>query len=135
MKPILLLVSAVIVSAFAQPVSKMGKLVGHVEIGPISPVQRQGQKEVVPPEVYKRYLVLVTQPLIKTERMRSMAIRIVAKLKLSDKGEFSTDLAPGSYQVEVTSPGRVMPVPVRKEVMISARKTTKVTLKVDTGIR
>lgn len=135
MKALLVLLASLAVgSAMAGP-AKTGKLVGHVEIGPNSPVERPGHPVKTPPEVYKRYTVMVTQRGPHNGQMKSMLIRVVAQLKLSATGDFSTDLPPGEYQVGVSTPIQLMTKPPQQTVKIVAGKTTKVTIKVDTGIR
>lgn len=120
--------------SFAQAVKK-GKLVGHLEIGPLSPVERPGHKQVAPPAMYKKFTVLVTQRGPHNEKMSSHLIRVVANLKLSPKGDFSTDLDPGEYQVSVRTTERMMHVPDQRTINIAAGKTTRIELKFDTGIR
>lgn len=116
--------------------TKTGKLVGHVDIGPLTPVERPGHKQKVPPEMYKRYKVTVMQPGPHNGQMKSHMLRLVADLKLNSDGDFSTDLAPGEYRIEVhaVSPNS-RPMPEAKTVNITAGKTTRVTFSIDTGIR
>src|SRR5258708_3481322 len=95
---------------------QMGKLVGHVEIGPISPVERPGQKQVVPPSMYSHYEVLVTQHGPQNSRMKSHLVRIVAHLKLSATGDFAMSLPAGDYQVSVVADKQAMKAPVQQAV-------------------
>jgi hypothetical protein len=114
---------------------RTGKLIGHVEIGPLSPVQRPGHDPKPSPEMYARYHVLVTKAGPQGGEMKSQLRVVVAKLKLTDSGDFSTDLVAGTYQVSVVPKQMGMHPPVVKEVTVATGKTTKVVLKVDTGIR
>jgi hypothetical protein len=114
---------------------KTGKLTGHVSLGPISPVERPGHKQRVPPEMYKHYQISVTQPGPHNGMMKSHMLRVVATLKLTSDGDFSTDLPPGEYRVEVRAEPSPMHLPPSQTVTISAGKTTRVTFSVDTGIR
>jgi hypothetical protein len=132
-----LLASSLILALFtlAQGAGKTGKLVGHVDIGPLTPVERPGVKIKVPPEMYRQYTIVISQRGPHNGMMKSHMRRLVANLKLSDTGDFSTNLAPGDYLVAVRSekPMRV-PTP-EQEVTIVAGKTKKVKIEIDTGIR
>ena len=127
-----LLFAASVAASATEP--KLGRLVGHVDIGPISPVERPGVKVKVPPEMYKHYTVLVTQPGPHNGQMKSMMIRLVARLKLDSNGDFSTNLRPGEYNLKVEPTNKITRSDA-KTVMIKAGQTTRVTLSVDTGIR
>jgi hypothetical protein len=105
------------------PASPAGLLKGHVEIGPIKPVERPGKKEKVPPALYRPYTILVSHGAFKKE------------LKLSDTGEFATKLAPGSYTVSVKAKVRLMNPPEARKVVIAAGKATVINFSIDTGIR
>ncbi|HWA84390.1 MAG TPA: hypothetical protein VG820_13190 [Fimbriimonadaceae bacterium] len=135
MKALLILLALSAVGMAAAGPSKTGKLVGHVEVGPISPVERPGHPAKVPPSVYKKYTVMVTQRGPHNGQMHSMLIRVVAQLKLSPTGDFKADLPPGEYQVGVETPIQLITKPAQQTIKIRAGKTTKVTIKVDTGIR
>lgn len=133
---VIALIFATLISALAfgsEP--KTGKLVGHVDIGPLSPVERPGPKPTVPPEMYKRYTVQILQPGPHNERMRSHLLRLVTELKLTDKGDFSVDLIPGEYRVGIKSTQPMIHAPTDQFVTISAGKTTKIAIRIDTGIR
>ncbi len=125
---------AVAALALAQA-PKTGKLTGHLDVGPLSPVERPGVKPKVPPEVYKRYTIMVTQHGPQNGHVKSHLIRVVKQLPVSAKGDFSVDLAPGVYQVGVSPTDHMLRTPPAKEVTIVAGKTVKVDLYVDTGIR
>jgi len=134
MKAILLTIIALLVTLTMAASPKKGKLAGHVDIGPISPVQHIGKKDKVPPEMYKRYMVVVTQGGPRNQKMKSHLIRVVANVKLSATGDYSVDLDPGEYQVGVNGASRLL-LPSTQGVKIIAGKTTKLNLHVDTGIR
>src|SRR5579862_4781014 len=95
-----LLLLLVVPAMSASP--KKGTLVGHVDVGPLSPVEKVGEKKKVPPDVYKRYQVMVTQHGPQNGQMKSMLMRVVAHVKLSATGDYTVDLDPGVYQVSVT---------------------------------
>jgi len=108
-----------------------GTLKGHVNIGPITPVERVGQRQTVPPSWYKPFIVLI-------QRGDKMKMSMVAKrLKVSSTGDFSTHLAPGLYWVQLARDDNqpsYRPLP-RVQVPIRANQTSLITLRVDTGIR
>ena len=115
--------------------AQTGKLVGHVDYGPVRPIEHPGEKHVIPPAVLKKLVVLVTQPGPHNNRMKSHMLRLVAQLKLTPNGDFSTTLTPGEYRVSITSDPPLMHAPAPQEIKIVAGKTTTVRIKVDTGIR
>lgn len=135
MKAFLVLLASLAVGLALAGPAKTGKLAGHVEVGPNSPVERPGHPAKTPPEVYMRYTVMVTQRGPHNGQMKSMLIRIVAQLKLSATGDFSASLPPGEYEVGVSTPIQLMAKPKQQTVKIVAGKTTRVTIKIDTGIR
>src|SRR4029077_9498704 len=108
-----------------------GTLQGHLNIGPIAPVERVGQRQTPPPGWYKPYVVLIY-------RGDKMKVSFAAKrVKVNGRGDFSTQLAPGLYWVQVARDDNspfMRPVP-RRQVPIRANQTSRVTLDVDTGIR
>jgi hypothetical protein len=112
-----------------------GHLVGHVDIGPLTPIERPGHKPVVPPEMYRRYTIEVTQRGPQTGQIKSHMVRMVATVKISDKGDYSIDLLPGDYQVGIKSAQPMMRQFQPQDVKIRSGKTTKLNLKIDTGIR
>ncbi|HVT12545.1 MAG TPA: hypothetical protein VHE55_09775 [Fimbriimonadaceae bacterium] len=135
MKALFTLLAASFIGLSIAAPAKTGKLVGHVEVGPISPVERPGHPAKIPPSVYKKYTVMVTQRGPHNGQMHSMLIRVIAQLKLSPTGDFKADLPPGEYQVGVETPVQLMTKPSQQTIKIVKGKTTKVTIKVDTGIR
>lgn len=120
--------------AFAQG-AKPGRIVGHVDIGPLSPVERPGVKQKVPPEMYKHYRIVITQRGPHNEHMTSHMIRIVKDVPIGGNGDFSADLLPGEYQVGIKGDQQSRRLPDPQTVMIKAGKTIRITFKIDTGIR
>ena len=115
-------------SALASP---FGILKGHVNIGPITPVEHVGQRQTPPPAWYKPLVVLV----YRGDKMK--ASFAAKRVKIDDRGDFATQLTPGLYWVQVSRDDNVasftrMP---KVQVPIRAHRTSRVTLNVDTGIR
>lgn len=105
---------------------KPGTLAGTISIGPLSPVQRAGEKEVIPPEIFRQYQVLILTPDGKKQ---------LHKLKVSDKGEYSVSLAPGKYKVNWTGPAQSYRKGEPLDATVVSEKKTKLDIRIDTGIR
>jgi hypothetical protein len=98
-----------------------GGIRGIVTLGPMSPVQVQGESSTKP---YAVDLV------IKPEGGRSA----VARVKSGADGRFSVSLEPGTYVIRAAatqSPPSLTPV----TVTVEAHRFTEVTVPFDTGIR
>jgi hypothetical protein len=104
---------------------RSGHLIGHIEIGPLTPVQRPGDEPKVPPELYKKYRVEV-------QLLKNGALTI---LHVDSKGNFAANLVPGRYRVSVPARGLVPVPPAAQEVVITAGSTVRINFRVDTGIR
>ena len=106
-----------------------GYLEGHVTIGPICPVEREGVPCPVPPEAYAARDIRTWQEQ-----------KLVATAKLSDTGYYWLALRPGRYWVDIIgtctsafSCERITGVP--KEIEIERGKTIRLDIDIDTGIR
>ena len=93
---------------------------GMVTIGPISPVQRQGE----PGE----------RPYAGRILVKRMDGRAVAEVMSGADGRFKVDLKPGSYRLEPQSPGP-LPIARPQEVTVEPHKFTEVSVSYDSGIR
>ena len=103
-----------------------GTLQGRVTIGPISPVQREGVKEMIPPEVYAARKVVVYD---RNGR------RIIEEVDLEDDGHYRVDLKPGIYVVDINRLGIDFSDEVPRKVEIRAGGTVLLDIDIDTGIR
>ena len=112
-----------------------GRLSGHVDISPVTPVERPGHKAKVPPEWYKHYSISITQRGPQSGQMRSHLLKMVKQVKLSGTGDFSVELKPGAYVVSVTSDGGNKAMPPSQDVIVTSGKTAQVTFHIDSGIR
>lgn len=126
-KALLFLAPALIFATSCISDAESGTVTGKVKIGPISPVQRIGVEEVVPPEMYAAYRIVVFQD-GKTKEM--------ARTKISAKGGFELRLPAGNYEIgwEPAQPSPKMPQR-RVKVRVEAGKRVKVDVEIDTGIR
>ena len=106
-----------------------GTLSGRITVGPICPVEVEGEECPPPPGTYQSILVLVYARLADGERL-------VAQVRADDAGRFELPLPPGSYRVGIEHsigiPGAPRPV---QEVEIESGAITQLTFDIDTGIR
>lgn len=117
--------------ALAALPTQTGTLQGHIFIGPITPLERPGHHQTVPPSWYKPYSVLVS---FENEKMASRMGRLVP---VNAHGDFRVELNPGNYMVRVVrnDNGRsVHPLP-QKQVFIGYKRAVTVNFHIDTGIR
>lgn len=105
---------------------KNGTISGHVKIGPISPVQRVGEEEVVPPEMYKEYKIVLISGDGKKE---------IGRYKIDGKGNYKIVVPAGDYRIIWDGPaGRMLKLGT-KNIKVKEGKTTKMDFDIDTGIR
>jgi hypothetical protein len=128
MKPIScgILCLLIALSGAQRPQPRPGRLMGHVKLGPVKPVERPGEKQTVPPALYKPYTVAIQAASAKSPFM---------VIKLSNQGNFAAELAPGNYVVSLRTSQKVMQLPPAQKVIITSGKTTNIKFEVDTGIR
>ena len=112
-----------IVSPLVQP----GSLQGHVNIGPLTPVERAGvPTATVPPQVYAaRQLVLYKED----------GTTEISRIKLNDQGDYRVELAPGTYVLGLVRSGIDRTRELPATVTITSGATTTVDVSIDTGIR
>jgi hypothetical protein len=125
-----LLIAMTAVAAGCSPISpERGTLEGHVTIGPMQPVQREGEPEpTLSPETYAAWQIVVF-----TEDMD----REVARADIDARGNYQITLPVGVYVVtaEPTS-GRGGPGGSQAHnVEIASGRVTRLDLEIDTGIR
>jgi len=108
-----------------------GTLQGAVTIGPIWPVERPGENPPAPPQVFEARKVVI---------YNKLGTKIVKTIDLSQIGQsstanYSTQLKPGKYVVDISHIGidRSSEVPTRIE--IKPDQTVVVDIEIDTGIR
>lgn len=104
-----------------------GYLQGHVNIGPLLPVERVGvPSPTVRPEVYAARTIVILQRDGKTE---------VLRVKPDDHGNYRVELAPGQYVVDLARVGIDRAKGLPATVTIESGRTTTLDIEVDTGIR
>lgn len=113
--------------ACAQAPQEFGTLAGHVTIGPLLPVLREGELEPTPaPEVYAAREVVVFEMDGKTE---------VRRIEIDSNGDYRAELPVGTYLVDIKHAGIDIAKGFPKEVEITSQTVTRVDIEIDTGIR
>jgi hypothetical protein len=104
-----------------------GVLQGHVTIGPLVPVVREGQPEPTPgPEVYASRQIVVFRRDGQTE---------VTRVQIEGQGNYRVELPVGSYVVDINHAGADTAKALPKTVWIVAGQVTRLDVDIDTGIR
>jgi uncharacterized protein (DUF2141 family) len=124
---LLLACITLVVAACACAAQERGTLTGHVTIGPLQPVQREGEPAPTPsPEVYAAWKIMVYTLDMRKE---------VARAAIDDEGRYAVELHPGTYTVmaeQATGGGFAQQT---HTVGIAAGQTTQQDIDIDTGIR
>lgn len=119
--------AAALLSACTQTPQAFGTLEGHVTIGPLAPVVREGEAEPTPdPEVYAARQVVVFMPDGETE---------VARLQIDADGMYRVELPVGFYMVDINHAGIDTAAGLPSEIEITADGLTRLDIDIDTGIR
>lgn len=123
----LYLVSLLFITGCAQGSQAYGVLEGHVTIGPLVPVVREGEPEPTPnPEVYAAREVVVFKANGKTEFTR---------IEIDSSGNYRAELPVGIYVVDINHLGIDMAKGLPKEITITEQAVTLLNIDIDTGIR
>jgi hypothetical protein len=113
--------------ACAQSPQEFGVLEGHVTIGPLVPVVREGEAEPTPaPEVYAAREIVVFEEDGKTE---------IARLKIDANGNYRVELPVGTYIIDINRIGIDTAAGLPKEIEITSLGVTRLDIDIDTGIR
>lgn len=104
-----------------------GTLQGHVTIGPLVPVQREGIPDPTPaPEVYVARQIVIFSPDGNTE---------IARADINPQGNYSVELPTGEYLVDINHLGIDFAAGFPATVNIHSDRTTVLDVDIDTGIR
>jgi len=104
-----------------------GTLRGHVTIGPLVPVMREGEPDPTPaPEVYAARQIVIYKTNRKTE---------VARANIDPRGNYEIDLPVGTYVVDINRIGIDSAAGLPTEVDIFENQVTILDVDIDTGIR
>jgi len=104
-----------------------GILQGIVTIGPITPVERPGEKTPIPPEVYEARKIMVYDKSGK-ELIQQVDID-------NESGWYVAHLKPGTYAIDINRIGMDSSDDVPQQVEIQLGITTRLDIDIDTGIR
>ena len=104
----------------------LGTLRGNVTIGPITPVERPGEKPAVPPEAYEARKIMV---------YGTNMDKLITQVDIDANGYYEVGLKPGTYTVDINRIGVDRSSDVPKEIEIVAGKTVVLDVDIDTGIR
>lgn len=122
-----LFLAALPLSACTQPPQAFGTLEGHVTIGPLVPVLREGEVEPTPaPEVYAARAIVVFRQDGETE---------VTRLQIDADGDYRAELPAGTYVVDINHSGIDRAADLPREIEIIAGQVTRLDIDIDTGIR
>ena len=128
MKKLLQIVLVAVIVSACTPIPKAtGTLRGHVTIGPLVPVHREGEPDPTPaPEVYAARQIVIYKTNGKTE---------VARANIDAQGNYEIDLPVGTYVVDINRIGIDSAAGFPTEVDILADQVTILDVDIDTGIR
>ena len=103
-----------------------GKLEGKVSIGPICPVEREGEPCPPPPEAFAARKILVF------DARRS---RLLETVSIDAQGFYRVSIKPAQYVVDINRIGIDSSKNVPRTVSITSGGTTTLDIDIDTGIR
>jgi hypothetical protein len=113
--------------ACTQNSHEAGIIEGHVTIGPLLPVIREGEVEPTPaPEVYAAREIVVFMKDGEKE---------FARLRIDANGNYRAELPVGFYVVDINHSGMDTAADLPKEIEITYKGVTRLDIDIDTGIR
>jgi hypothetical protein len=124
----LLLLSQILLFVGCTPVpQETGILEGHVTVGPLVPVVREGEPEPTPaPEVYASRQIVIYTSDGRTE---------VTRVQIDGQGNYRVELPVGKYVVDINHAGIDRAKDLPHTVEIAAGQSTRLDVDIDTGIR
>ncbi|HUS70177.1 MAG TPA: hypothetical protein VM075_05290 [Anaerolineae bacterium] len=127
MRMLLLVALMLLVSSCVPVPEQTGVLEGHVTIGPLVPVVREGEPEPTPgPKVYASRQIVIYAQDGQTE---------VARVQIDGQGNYRVELAVGTYVVDINHVGIDSAKELPRTVEIAAGQVTLLDVEIDTGIR
>ena len=109
------------------PPRETGVLQGHVTIGPLVPVVREGEPEPTPaPEVYANRQMVIYAVDGQTE---------VTRVQIDAQGNYRVTLPVGTYVVDINHVGIDRGIDLPTTVKIESQEVTRLDVEIDTGIR
>jgi hypothetical protein len=126
-KPFRLLILFLLIAACTPTARATGAIEGHITIGPLVPVVREGEAEPTPaPEVYAAYPLVIYEQDGKTE---------VERVTADADGNYRVVLPAGTYVVDTIRQGVGGAGKLPREVNVVAGQVTRLDVDIDTGIR
>ena len=120
-------ISDLVPSACSPGPAEFGVLEGHVTIGPLTPVLREGEAPPTPaPEVYAARQIVVYEPNGTTE---------VTRLEIDPEGNYRGELPVGEYVIDFNRAGIDSADGLPTTILIEAGQTFILDIDIDTGIR
>ncbi len=115
------------VTSCAPGPQQVGTLEGHVTIGPLVPVVREGEPEPTPaPEVFASRQIVICAQDGRTE---------ITRVEIDGKGNYRVKLPVGTYVVDINRIGIDRGIDLPKTVDIVSGGVTRLEVEIDTGIR
>ena len=120
------LVLLILVPACSAAPQELGTLAGHVSMT-MSPVLREGVPEPTPaPEAYAIRQVVV---------WREDGRKEVTRVQIGPQGNYEVQLPTGTYQVDINHVGMDRGIDLPQVVEIHPGQTTRLDIRIDTGVR
>jgi hypothetical protein len=106
-------------------------LQGIITIGPLSPVEHPGQTTTVPCDVYDARKIMIYD-----QGGKNLLKQVDIKCNTAENyGEYSVELKPGIYTVDINRIGIDSSSDVPQQIEIKPGVTVKLDIDIDTGIR
>jgi hypothetical protein len=127
MKRLLCIIVVLLITGCSAAPKELGTLEGQVTIGPLQPVQREGEPQPTPgPEVYAARKIVVFAGDGKT---------VVAQVDIDNSGHYSITLPAGTYVIDINRAGIDRGIDLPTTVTILSGHATRLDVEIDTGIR
>lgn len=121
-----LIIIGLLLAACSTGTTELGLLQGYVTIGPIWPVEREGEVPEIPCEVYEVRKIMVYD---KNGR------DLLKQVDIDCDGRYRVELEPGVYTVDINRIGVDFSGDLPERVEIMAGVTSSLDIDIDTGIR
>jgi hypothetical protein len=123
----LLLLLMVLFSACRPRITGVGILFGHVTIGPLVPVLREGETEPTPsPEMFAQREVVILDARGKKE---------IKRVQVDASGSYQIELPSGVYTVDINRIGIDTAAGLPAQIEIRPDEVVQLDISIDTGIR